>query len=98
MYVLVTNKNEEDQIKNEGARVVTTLTYIIHLYFRCSRAANSKVGCGVWAKFKSIQVFMVALVTCLNEDDPFQNEGARVVTTFLSFVSPWGFSQTLKGI
>ena len=30
MYVMVTYKNEEDQVKNEGARVVTTLnSYII---------------------------------------------------------------------
>ena len=30
MYVLVTNRDEEDQIKNEGARVVTTLySYIL---------------------------------------------------------------------
>ena len=30
---------------------------------------------------KLIQAFMVVLVTCKNEEDPFKNEGARVVTT-----------------
>ena len=29
MYVLVTYKNEEDQMENEGARVVTLDTYIL---------------------------------------------------------------------
>ena len=37
MVVLVTCKNEEDPIKNEGARVVTTL-----LIFKILRGANSK--------------------------------------------------------
>ena len=26
---------------------------------------------------------MIDLVTCKNEEDPFENEGTRVVTTFL---------------
>ena len=41
VVVLVTCKNEEDQIKNEGARVPT-----LNINFRCSRAANSVVNCG----------------------------------------------------
>ena len=36
MYVLVTYRDEENQMKNEGPRVVTTL---FNLNFRCSRAA-----------------------------------------------------------
>ena len=59
--VLVTCKNEEDSIKNEGARVFTTL-YII--FFRRSRADNSEVCDGIWPKFKLIQAFMQVLVTC----------------------------------
>ena len=31
----------------------------------------------------NLSVFMVALVTCKNEEDPIKNEGARVVTTDL---------------
>ena len=35
----------------------------------------------MWPKINFIQAFMVVLVTCKNEDYPFKNEGARVVTT-----------------
>ena len=44
MVVLVTCKNEEDPIKNEGARFFTKLYQIIYQYFRRSRADNSGVG------------------------------------------------------
>ena len=56
MVVLVTCKNEEDPIKNEGARVVT------RRFFRCSRAAYSEVNDGILPKFKLIQAFMVGLL------------------------------------
>ena len=80
MYVLVTYKDEENQMKNEGARVVTTLYSYI---FRRSRAANSVASGWMWLKIKLIQTFMEVLVTCKNEEDPFKNEGAKVVTTDL---------------
>ena len=83
MYVLVTYKDEENQMKNEGARVVAALNSYI---FRCSMAANSVAGGWVWRKIKLIQTFMKALVTCKNEEDPFKNEGASVVTTDLSLL------------
>ena len=57
--------------------MVTTL-YII--YFRPSNETNSVVGVRVWQIIKLIQAFMGVLVTCKNEEDPFKNEGARVVT------------------
>ena len=38
-------------------------------------------GCG--GKSKPIQTFIEDLVTCKNEEDPFKNESARVVTTDL---------------
>ena len=66
MDVLVTCKYEKDPIKNEGARVDTTL-YIN--FFRRARADNSGVGVGIWPKFELIQAFMHVLVTCKNEDD-----------------------------
>ena len=66
-------------IKNEGASTHN----IINSFFKCSRAANSVVGDGIWQKFKLIQAFMVVLVTCKNDDDPFKNESTRVLTTFL---------------
>ena len=78
--ILVTRKNEEDPIENEGARVFTTLLYI---NFRRTRANNSGVvGC-IWPKLKLIQAFMYFLVTCKNEYDRIKNEGARVITRFI---------------
>ena len=53
------------------------------LIFQTSRAANSEVRDGILLKFKPIQAFMVDLVICKNEEDPLENEGTRVVTTFL---------------
>ena len=64
---------------NEGARMVNN----IQLYLRRSRAADSVAGRLVWRKIKLIQTFMEVLVTCKNGEDPFKNEGARVVTTYL---------------
>ena len=66
MDVLVTCKYEEDPIKNEGARVDTTL---YSNFFRRARTDNSGVGVGIWLKFELIQAFMHVLVTCKNEDD-----------------------------
>ena len=75
MVVLLTCKNEEDLIKNEGARVATRL-YV-------DFSDNSLVSGGVLPKFELIQAFMQVLVTSKNEEDPIKNEVARVATTFL---------------
>ena len=80
MDVLGTCKYELDPIKNRGTRVFITL-YIV--FFRRPRADNSGVGGGIWPKLELIQAFMHVLVTCKNEDDSYQNEGARVFTRFL---------------
>ena len=53
------------------------------LIFHMLKAANSEVSDGILRKFEPIQTFMVDLVTCKNEEDPLENEGTRVVTTFL---------------
>ena len=76
---LVTCTNEEDPIKYEGARVVTTLSIN---FLRWSRRANSKVGDGILTKFNLIQAFIVVLLICKNKEDPFKIESTRVVTTF----------------
>ena len=47
MVVFLICKNEEDRIKNEGARVLTRL-YVI--FFRRSRADNSEVRDGILPK------------------------------------------------
>ena len=77
MDVLITCKYEEDLIKNEGARVVTTL-YITFSVFKRARADNSGIGGGIWPKFELIQAFMHVLVTCKNELDQIKNEESRV--------------------
>ena len=61
MAVLVTYKNEEDPIKNEGAN--TSGHNIIHRFFIRSRADVSGINGGIWPKFELIQAFMHALVT-----------------------------------
>ena len=77
IVVLVTCKNEEDPIKNDGSRVRASLLF---RFFRRSRAANSKVSCGIPPKFELIQALIVVLVTCKNEKDPIKNKGSRVLT------------------
>ena len=76
MVDLHTCKNEEDPIKNEGAK---SANKIICRFFRSSRAANSEVSGGILPKLELFQAFIVVLVTCKNEEDPIKNEGARVL-------------------
>ena len=83
MHILVTCKNEVDQIKNEGARV---LTRFLPLKFyrdfpRRSRAANSAVLGLIWPNFELVRDAIDVLITCKYEEDPIKNEGARVLTT-----------------
>ena len=76
MHVIVTEKNEEDQIKNEGARVATAFIPLqVYVdYSRRSMAANFTVQSESWATIELIQAFMVVLITCKNEEDPIKNE------------------------
>ena len=66
MVVLVSCKNE-DPVKHEGARVLTSL-YID--FYRCSRAAYSAVSGRILLKFEFIQAFMVVIVTNKNKEVP----------------------------
>ena len=50
--------------------------------FLHSRADNSIVSGGIWQTFELEQALMHFLVTCKNEEDPINNEFARVATTF----------------
>ena len=80
MGVLVTCKNEEDPIKNEAARVVTTL------FIDLSDAQWQLPPKSVMESCRNSNIsdfLMVDLVTCNNEEDPFENEGTGVVTKFL---------------
>ena len=84
MHVLVTCKNEENPIINEGAGVFTTFLQlqVYGDFSRRSRAANSAVLIRIWPKFEIDLDIMVGLFTCMYEEDPIKNEGARVFTTF----------------
>ena len=86
MHVLVTCKNEADRIKNEGARVFTRfLPLLVYGDFsRRSRAANSAVLGPIWPNFELVRDILDVLVTCKYEEDPIENEGARVDTTLYS--------------
>ena len=81
--VLVTSKNE-DQTKNEGARVLTRFSplEVYGIFFRRSRAANSAVLGQNWLKFELVLDIIAVLVTCKYVKDPIRNEGARVLTKF----------------
>ena len=64
MAVLIACKNEEDPIKNEGARVATRL----HVNF--SDIPGHSIGnVGIWQKFEFIRAFMKVLITCKNKED-----------------------------
>ena len=76
----VAYKNEENPIKNEGARVVTTLFID---FSDAQGQLTTEVSDGILPKFKLIRAFMVVLVTCKNEEDPSKIGGTRVGTTFL---------------
>ena len=84
MHVLDTCNNEEDPIKNEGARVFTRFLplQVYGDFSRRSRAANSAVLGPIWPNFKLVRDVMDLLVTCKYEEDAIKNEGARVDTTF----------------
>ena len=75
MHVLLTWKNEEDPIKNKGARVLTSL-YVGGFFSDAQGQLTLEVSGGIPPKFELIQALMIVLVTC-------KNEGARVLTTFL---------------
>ena len=63
MIVLIICKNEEDPIKNEGARVLKTLN-IIFLDAQGQLTLQSVVGFG--------RTLIVVLITCKNDEDPIK--------------------------
>ena len=79
MDVLVTCKYEEDPIKNEGARVDTTL----YSNFSDAQGQITLVLVSVSGRNFNSSKFSCMPVTCKNEVDQIKNEGARVFTRFL---------------
>ena len=79
MDLLVSCKYKEDPIKNEGARVVTTL------FITFSHAQGQLTPKSVMESCRNSNSFdfTVGVVVCTNEEDLSKNEGTRVVTTFL---------------
>ena len=75
MYVLVTYRNEENQMKNEGARVVTTLySYILDAQGqRWMGEAENQTHSNFYGSPCYLQMRKIHS----------KNEGARVVTTDL---------------
>ena len=82
MVVLMTCKNEEDPIKNEGSRVLSRFPHYKSMgkNIKRSRAANSAVPVRIGQKFKLIRDILVVILTCKTEEDSKTNEGARVIT------------------
>ena len=50
------------------------------VFFKRSREANSAVPGRILPNFVLVRDIMVVLHTCKNEEDPFKNEDARVLT------------------
>ena len=81
MQVLLTCKNEDDLIKNEGARVVTTFSHYKTMdFFQTFKGSYSAVLGPIWPNFKLVLDAMNVLVICKNKEDPIKNESARLVT------------------
>ena len=71
---------KKNQMKNEGARVVTTLcSYILDAQGQLTLYLVD--GCGI--KSNSFKILWKSLLPT-NEEDPFKNEVARVVITDLT--------------
>ena len=52
------------------------------IFSRHSRTANSAVLGPIWPNFELVRDVINVLVTCKYEEDPINNEGARVFTIF----------------
>ena len=77
MVALITCKNKEDTIKNEGARMLTTYTDFQKLKGSYLHSPWSDL-----AEFEVSRNLMVVLITCKNGEDRIKNEGVRMLTTF----------------
>ena len=66
MVVLVTCKNDEDPLKNESTRLLTTFLSLLVYgdFFRRSRVANSADSGPILPNDEPIQAFIAVLVTC----------------------------------
>ena len=81
MHILVTCKNEDDSIKNEWARAVTT--FFPHFksmkIFPYAQGQLTPHSLSDMAQFRTRSRCYGCPFTCKNEEDLIKNEGARVV-------------------
>ena len=85
MVVLITCKNEEDLIKNEGARVLTTFSPLYKSIGIFPDAQGQLTPQSLVRSCRILKIFrniMVVLVNCKNEEDPTKKEGARLLTRY----------------
>ena len=83
LHVLVSCKNEEDQIEMKLLDCSQDFSHYksMWIFSRRSRAASSAVYGPIWSNFELVQDFAVVLLTCKHENDSIKNRGARVFTT-----------------
>ena len=70
--------NEEDQIKSEGARVLTSLQF----YFSDTPGQLTPMSVVEFRRNSNSSKLLWLSFTCKNEEDPIKNKGARVLTRF----------------
>ena len=81
MIVLVTCKNKEDPLKIKALDWSQYFSnYKAIKISRRSMATNSADSYLNLRTLESTSAFIVDLVTCKNKEDPFKNEGTKVVT------------------
>ena len=92
MTVLVTCKNEEDPLKNEAARVLTTL----NINFQKLKGSLLRSPCSDLTEFRT-HSYSYNCPNYLQESTRSdQNEGTRVLTTFSSLCQ-WEFFPDAQG-
>ena len=93
MPVQVTSKFDEDPIKNKCASLETPFCHYVKA--QGHRQCNYEGSGPIWLKFKLIQDFMPALITCKFDEDWIKSEGVSVETSFSPlyvngiFLLPW---------
>ena len=84
MYVFVTCKYAKDQMEKSRENVMTSfsLLKVYGIFFKCSRAANSKIRGQILPNFELIRALMYFAITCKYEKDLIKNRRRNAVTPF----------------
>ena len=90
MHVLVTCKNEDDQIKMKELECSQDFSHYKSMgIFPDAQGQLTPQSFVRSGRIELVRDVMDDLVTCKYEEDPIKNEGARVVSTF-SHYNPMG--------